>query len=440
MVSINEERNIVKEIGKAIKSEKFKGFKNEKKRSYGGAYYIEKDDHVHTLRILGKSDYDNIGTQKPGVIPNSIVKLSHLEVLEIWYVNIPEIPLFISDLTKLKELVVKSVPIKTLPETIGKITSLKKINISTTYLQNLPESFGNLENLEDLSLGDCLLESLPASARNLSNLKKVYLAGKFKKIPSCIFNWTNCSELSLYKNPLAPEDKKLHAKAQTWGVRPPGTILGAGIVYLCRELYKRYIEDHPDEIIEFEENVNLTEAEPYFNEPEKFFEWQVMTLDSDSLMTLARAYEELEDFNRERMIWNRVLQLVPNLFNAQNRLFELELRLKPPEEAEQILTELLIRTHDVTSINYLKMLVDVKIKLEKYNDAVSLLQQYTSRIPKDPFAWYDLGTVYLELGNKEAAKNALGRCISLISSSDSHSRMISHKFNEEELHKLYNSL
>ena len=131
-------------------------------------------------------------------LPESIGKLTNLENLYLSATNIEKLPKSIGKLTNLKYLDLGGTNIEELPESIGKLTNLEVLDLSGTKIEELPESIGELTNLKYLDLSATNIEKLPKSIGKLTNLKYLYLGGtNIEKLPESIGKLTNLENLYL---------------------------------------------------------------------------------------------------------------------------------------------------------------------------------------------------------------------------------------------------
>ncbi|EMS56106.1 Disease resistance protein RPP13 [Triticum urartu] len=105
-------------------------------------------------------------------IPLEIVRLQHLETLQVRFTWITELPSEIGDLQQLKTLVVsRNAKLAKLPREIGDLQHLETLDLSYNSLTELPREIGNLQNLKNLNLYATKLEELPPETWKLQHLK-----------------------------------------------------------------------------------------------------------------------------------------------------------------------------------------------------------------------------------------------------------------------------
>lgn len=132
------------------------------------------------------------------VLPDSIRKLSKLQVLDLSRTKITELPESIGKLINLHFLALRSTPITSLPESIGKLINLYSLDLHGTHITALPESIGQLTSLQILFLGATHITALPESIGQLSNLQILILGDTHvTPLPEFIGQLTNLQYLDL---------------------------------------------------------------------------------------------------------------------------------------------------------------------------------------------------------------------------------------------------
>ncbi|KAB2051230.1 hypothetical protein ES319_A12G042100v1 [Gossypium barbadense] len=150
--------------------------------------------HIDGIYLLGQ-DLD-------GVLPRSLVKLSHIKVLVLYlnYLN-GTIPREWAAL-KLETLNVAmnrlSGPI---PSYLGNITSLKYLSLENNLFSGtIPPEFGKLVNLENLTLSaNYLIGKFPSFLANLSNIKELRISSNnfSGKMPDIFQSWKQLEKLEI---------------------------------------------------------------------------------------------------------------------------------------------------------------------------------------------------------------------------------------------------
>ncbi len=214
-------------------------------------YFQEKIDEckANRLKILDLSPPDAKKGPRLTSVPNEVLKMTWLEVLNLsgnrltiipWHIykltklitfdvsinlltdlrepignlrklisfsvggnQLTTLPKWIGNLTKLIILNVGGNQLKTLPESIGKLKNLKTLNINSNQLTSLPESIGNLKNLKTLNINSNQLTSLPESIGKLKKLTSFSVGdNKLTVLPKVIGNLTNLTMLNISSNKL----------------------------------------------------------------------------------------------------------------------------------------------------------------------------------------------------------------------------------------------
>ena len=131
-------------------------------------------------------------------IPESIGKLTSLQILDLSSTKISVLPESIGNLTRLQDLNLGYSQSKELPESIGNLTNLQSLNLDSTQLSALPESIEKLTNLQILDLSFTQISALPESIGNLTSLQGLNLrATKIRALPESIGKLTSLQSLNL---------------------------------------------------------------------------------------------------------------------------------------------------------------------------------------------------------------------------------------------------
>jgi internalin A len=108
-------------------------------------------------------------------LPESIGKLTHLEILHATDNRLTTLPETISRLTSLVTLSLYRNKLKSLPASVGRLTKLRELHLDENELTELPDTLGRLTQLEELWLHSNKLLFLPESLRELTALQKLFL-------------------------------------------------------------------------------------------------------------------------------------------------------------------------------------------------------------------------------------------------------------------------
>lgn len=138
-------------------------------------------------------------------IPDVVYNLQGLKVLNIGNNPIIEIPARISKLTNLEKLVVEGMPVDfKVTEEVGNMASLKSLYLIYSHLDVLPFNFSKLNKLEVLCLNGNNLTTLDDNIFNLKNLNYLSFGGnKISVIPSSIKNLQKLQYLGIFENPVS---------------------------------------------------------------------------------------------------------------------------------------------------------------------------------------------------------------------------------------------
>jgi len=122
-------------------------------------------------------------------LPESIGRLTNLEILALWDNELTSLPDWIGLLKKLRVLNLGDNELTSLPESIGDLTNLEYVNLKYNNLELLPDWIGNLTNLKILYLSGNKLTSLPKSIGNLKDLSILELKNnKLTSLPESFKN------------------------------------------------------------------------------------------------------------------------------------------------------------------------------------------------------------------------------------------------------------
>jgi len=136
-------------------------------------------------------------------LPNSIGKLSNLDMLFLDGNKLTSLPDTIGAIPSLRVLVLSNNSLQELPESIGNLSRLEVLVLHDNKLQELPESIGKLTSLRDLKLHRNKLQELPESIGNLTSLKNFYVQeNELTILPKSIGKLTSLIRLYLGRNEL----------------------------------------------------------------------------------------------------------------------------------------------------------------------------------------------------------------------------------------------
>ncbi|MFQ6600680.1 leucine-rich repeat domain-containing protein [Flavobacterium sp. C3NV] len=120
-------------------------------------------------------------------IPESIKDCLQLEVLDVSYTEITEIPDFVFQLPKLKEL----------------------NYLGCEKLKNQPRSFFSNQSLKKISIYISKKQVISEEIKSLTSLKSITINGNIKEIPNLIYDLTNLEELELFDTKISTVSEKI---------------------------------------------------------------------------------------------------------------------------------------------------------------------------------------------------------------------------------------
>lgn len=136
-------------------------------------------------------------------LPELISDLSSLRTLYLSFTKLTNLPESFSNLYSLQILYIMGNKLQILPKPICNLPSLQKLDLSYTELTSLPDYIKHLHSLTHLELTGNLLTALPESFGDLHSLKKLDLKyNKLTMLPESIGNLSSLRELSLTDNRL----------------------------------------------------------------------------------------------------------------------------------------------------------------------------------------------------------------------------------------------
>jgi len=131
-------------------------------------YAKDNDGHIRMI------SYSVPERNEIGEIPENLLYLKKLEILDLPYNYITQIPENIKDLKSLKYLSLEGNFMGQVEKdwygSICQLISLENLNLCLNDLPTIPDSIGNLINLKFLNLSNNELNSVPKSIKSLNNL------------------------------------------------------------------------------------------------------------------------------------------------------------------------------------------------------------------------------------------------------------------------------
>ena len=410
---LKEEKKAVKAISKSI-GQKIKGMKKFKPGTQG-SYFVSDGNQVTRLTLSGERGAGARRATGPEVsLPSELQELTGLTSLSLSNLNLAHIPEEIGYCYALEEVNIRGARCTDLPDSIGAWENLKKLYLMNTDITTLPGTVGHWKVLEELLIHDSATQSLPLSVHNWKALKLCQLRNcQFQSIPLGIFGWTSAERLWLHTNPLmGKEDGKLVQEAMTWGVNGYSEVVGPGIPFLLKRLHQRFKTQHPENNVPFQENPEWKNYGDLFNNKPGYINWQLQNYGTHELLTLGNVYKSLQKYDEAKAFYQRILQ-TQNLQNAVEGLREIEEMSMSLEEKEKVYEER-AQSGGIMAINWVGKLADIKLQLEKYEEAISLLIQITQKAAKNGPTWRKLGEAYLKTGNKGEARKCFETLLDLV--------------------------
>ncbi len=181
------------------------------KVGYGRNGYLEQNNHIIQLSISNlklnfiPESIENLGELKNlymggnylTEIPDSILTLRNLEILEAWENRIESIPKDIGILEKVWRLHLAGNKITELPDSIGNLP-MRKLYLKHNNVSYVPESIGNWTHLDVFGLPINNLPSLPETIDGWKNVRVISLwQNKLKVLPD---GQLNVKELRINNN------------------------------------------------------------------------------------------------------------------------------------------------------------------------------------------------------------------------------------------------
>lgn len=152
------------------------------------------------LNQIGFVEFHDMGLTE---LPESIVQIPKLQMLNLGQNQLSKLPEVIQHLTNLDRLYIERNPLKELPNWLRDCSQLRELAIGDIGLTELPEWLQRLSNLQFLSIGGNPLEELPDWLVDFQNLKRLSLNGlNLTSLPTWLQRLSNLVALDIGDNPL----------------------------------------------------------------------------------------------------------------------------------------------------------------------------------------------------------------------------------------------
>jgi len=105
----------------------------------------------------------------------TVYQLASLEYLDLSFMKLHKFPVSFGKLKNLRYLDFSNNRIKTIPDSIGNLSNLNYLDLRNNKITKIPDFIGDLESLNylNLSFNNINIEKIPDSIRNLKDFKKV---------------------------------------------------------------------------------------------------------------------------------------------------------------------------------------------------------------------------------------------------------------------------
>jgi len=255
---------------------------------------------------------NNVSGEQQFTIPPSLDTIGGLVSLKHFKANqnlIRKLPDSICRMTKMEVLEAKNNYLDALPEDLGNLTKIKRMVLNQNEIATLPESMAECTSLVELQMTGNYVERFPDFISKCKALKKLMLGNNFLKIlPYSLGFLTSLQELQLFNNPLIdpPYETVMEGLEQTlyfcrqkyWarvnGPPPVVEIHASGIGNECLELQPEFRDRLKQMIIKSEESkslelqqLNITEIPP----------------DAYKLVDMKNLDLSRNDFSRVPLVW-----------------------------------------------------------------------------------------------------------------------------------------
>lgn len=195
----------------------------------------------NAVRVTPEDTYKLILTRMClTTFPKCLVKLTHLNMLELSCNQISKLPDNIGNLASLTRLDVRSNKLQSLPQSIGRLPKLIYLNVSNNFLtsEGLPPSMGALTSLKTLNLGLNQLDSLPPTFEALQGLEELKLFyNKFVLVPEFVKGLSSLTKVDFKGNPLLKGQGQYEDVAEE--PEPEDKVILVHESTLCKKCMKR---------------------------------------------------------------------------------------------------------------------------------------------------------------------------------------------------------
>lgn len=167
----------------------------------------EEDFYSNLIKLTVGGEYNATKIQR---IPPAIVLFENLEVLDLSYNNLDDLPIRVKKLKKINNIDLSNNNIVTFPKNLLNITGLKYLRLSHNKIELLHEDIEQLNYLESLLVDNNLLSYLPIGIQKMKALCKIDLSyNRFQQIPDHIIYLEKLDTLDLSFNELKDISEKL---------------------------------------------------------------------------------------------------------------------------------------------------------------------------------------------------------------------------------------